>query len=151
MITTGVRQRSGNTPARFAKAEGQIIIFTTPADEVFIKTIHGFEIVARDSNIVAGELWFLRVPHPTVVLAFNSNFEQSASLVARGPAGKGAGRNCLLVDAVCCFFVESDAIAGANDSGPAGLHVLAQMVGRKNAVTIGEQEVRRAAGPHAVV
>ena len=86
MVTVGVGQCSGDAPARFAKAEGQIIIFTAPADEVFIETIHGFEVFARDADVVAGELWFLGMAHQAIVLAFESNFEQSVSLFASGPA-----------------------------------------------------------------
>src|SRR5262245_3128796 len=120
-----------DSPAGLAKAKRQVVVFAAPADEVLIEAIHGFEVVARNSDVVAGELWFQWVADPAIELPLNSYFEKPILLSARGPVDEDAGSNCLLVDPVGRFFIQSDAVAGASNTRPAGLHVFEQMVGRK--------------------
>ena len=82
MNAVRVTQCRRDPSAGFSKAECQVIVLAAPADEAFIESIDRFEIFARDTDVVARELWLLRVTRPTVILSLDSNFEQAVAFFA---------------------------------------------------------------------
>jgi hypothetical protein len=61
------------------------------------------------------------------------------------------GTNGLLVNSLARGFIESNAVAGANEAGATRVEVATQVVGGKDAIAVGEKQIRRRGGANAGV
>lgn len=151
VIRLGVSDGRSHTLAGHPQPRGKVVVFTAPADVFLIESVDFFQIAARDRYVEAHQLgldWMMpqliadvadpAPPHsPALDVRYGAAILRGSYVVYRQPFGR--------------FAVEPKTIAGADDSRPPRAEMPFQVMGREQAVAVGEQQIGAATGSHSVV
>ena len=82
-----------NLATHFSQTVPKVIVFATPANEVFVKPIDEFKIVSRNAEIATHQIRFCWVPAQSVREGFAVQFGQMLKVAPVGPIGEYAAIN----------------------------------------------------------